>query len=115
MAYQKNTWASGDVVTSAKLNNIENGIAGGGVLIVNAEVDMQAMKVVLDKTYNEIISASLAVVPMISGPDAPVFLLYLEHYEPDHLNLIFTSLGSAPQANTFTAISADDYPFMPMG
>ena len=30
MAYQKNTWASGDVVTSAKLNNIENGIAGGG-------------------------------------------------------------------------------------
>lgn len=28
MAYDKNTWQSGDVVTSAKLNNIENGIAG---------------------------------------------------------------------------------------
>lgn len=28
MAYDKNTWKSGDVVTSAKLNNIENGIAG---------------------------------------------------------------------------------------
>lgn len=28
MAYQKNTWASGDVVTSAKLNKMEQGIAG---------------------------------------------------------------------------------------
>ena len=26
MAYEKNTWASGDVVTSAKLNHMENGI-----------------------------------------------------------------------------------------
>lgn len=30
MAYEKNTWASGDVVTSAKLNHMEDGIAGGG-------------------------------------------------------------------------------------
>ena len=30
MAYEKNTWASGDVVTSAKLNHMENGIANAG-------------------------------------------------------------------------------------
>ena len=30
MAYEKNTWASGDVVTSAKLNNMENGIGNAG-------------------------------------------------------------------------------------
>ena len=30
MAYEKNTWASGDVVTSAKLNHMEDGIAEGG-------------------------------------------------------------------------------------
>ena len=35
MAYEKTTWATGDVVTAEKLNNIENGIAvadsGGSV------------------------------------------------------------------------------------
>lgn len=30
MAYNKTTWQSGDVVTSAKLNNIESGIANAG-------------------------------------------------------------------------------------
>lgn len=33
MAYEKTTWQSGDVVTSEKLNNIENGIASRDVLI----------------------------------------------------------------------------------
>ncbi len=30
MSYDKQTWKSGDVVTSAKLNHMEDGIAGGG-------------------------------------------------------------------------------------
>ena len=30
MAYEKNTWATGDVVTSEKLNHMEDGIAEGG-------------------------------------------------------------------------------------
>ena len=28
MAYQRTTWAAGDAITSAKLNNIESGIVG---------------------------------------------------------------------------------------
>ena len=35
MSYVKQTWATGDTVTSAKLNHMEDGIAsGGGMLIV---------------------------------------------------------------------------------
>lgn len=39
MSYNKNTWANGDVITAAKMNNIENGIAaaeesGGGYDLV---------------------------------------------------------------------------------
>lgn len=30
MSYTPNTWATGDTITAAKLNNIENGIANGG-------------------------------------------------------------------------------------
>ena len=37
MAYDKNTWQSGDVVTSAKLNNIENGIAANAEAIAELE------------------------------------------------------------------------------
>lgn len=38
MAYEKNTWASGDVVTSAKLNHMEDGIAdSGGIVTVKMQ------------------------------------------------------------------------------
>ena len=38
MAYEKNTWASGDVVTSEKLNHIEDGIAdSGGIVTVKVQ------------------------------------------------------------------------------
>ena len=36
MAYNKTTWASGDVVTSDKLNHIENGIAGAEPFVLTA-------------------------------------------------------------------------------
>lgn len=47
MAYEKTTWADGDIISAERMNNIENGIAnldenGGGVLIVNlVEVEEQ--------------------------------------------------------------------------
>lgn len=52
MAYNKNTWKSGDVVTSAKLNNIENGIANksGKITMVMGE------PITLSASYNEIMA-----------------------------------------------------------
>ena len=55
MAYTKNTWQTGDVVTSAKLNNIENGIAGPDPLVVTES--KSGDNYVLDKTWNEIKTA----------------------------------------------------------
>lgn len=56
MSYTPNTWQKGDVVTSAKLNNIEQGIANaGGVLFVNATTEGQTTT--LDKTWHEIDTA----------------------------------------------------------
>ena len=40
MAYQRTTWASGDTITSAKLNNIESGILGVESTIVNNRDEM---------------------------------------------------------------------------
>lgn len=71
MAYTKNTWASGDVVTSAKLNNIENGIASGGVLVVGLEYEDYI--ITLDKTWKQIAEASLAVVHSVNGTVTKLF------------------------------------------
>ena len=54
--YQKTNWQSGDTITAAKLNNIENGIAGGGVLVVT---DTDG---ILDKTWQEIADSTWAVL-----------------------------------------------------
>lgn len=57
MAYEPTTWASGDTITSTKLNKIEQGIAnGGGVFLVNGSTDNSGT-VTLDKTAGEIWSA----------------------------------------------------------
>lgn len=53
MSYTKNIWKSGDTVTSAKLNNIEDGIAAAAnenILVVH----MNNISGTLDKTWQEI-------------------------------------------------------------
>lgn len=66
MAYIKNTWATGDTITAAKMNNIEDGIeeaaqSGGGALICNSTYTGETY--VLDKTAQEIYDALLAGTP----------------------------------------------------
>lgn len=34
MSYEKNTWKTGDVITSTKLNHMEDGIANTGDILV---------------------------------------------------------------------------------
>ena len=56
MSYEKQNWKNGDVITESKLNHMEDGIAGGGgVLVVNATTEGQTTT--LDKTWHEIDTA----------------------------------------------------------
>lgn len=62
MSYEKQTWATGDIVTSSKLNHMEDGIAGaggGGPLIVNIVKAPDEVNNMLDKTWTEIHDALL--------------------------------------------------------
>lgn len=64
MAYEKQTWVTGEVITKEKLNHMEDGIAnsGGGMFIVNVDEDNK-----LDKTWNEIMNAfKNGLVPAIA-------------------------------------------------
>lgn len=57
MSYEPTNWKDGDLVTSAKLNKIEQGIAaGGGVLIAHDEDGT------LDKTWQEIHDADACII-----------------------------------------------------
>lgn len=51
MSYEPTNWKTGDVVTSAKLNKLENAVAGGKMLVVHS-VDNT-----LDKTWQEVYDA----------------------------------------------------------
>ena len=46
MAYEKNTWNAGDVITSEKLNHIEDGIvnAGGASMMSVTYAELLAMR-----------------------------------------------------------------------
>jgi len=55
MSYEPTVWATGDVITSTKLNKLENGVAeasggGGGALVCTVDWDTGA----LNKTWQEI-------------------------------------------------------------
>lgn len=70
MAYEPTEWKSGDVITSTKLNKLENGVAeisgggtGGGVLVCNVDMGTGT----LDKTWNDIFTALKNGVPCFWG------------------------------------------------
>ena len=58
MSYTPTNWKSGDVVTSAKLNKMEGGIAASGPLICHENAETGA----LDHTWQEIHDAGFAVL-----------------------------------------------------
>lgn len=56
MAYEKQTWVTGEVITKEKLNHMEDGIANGGSgIFLFSFTDVQTMT--LNKTWNEMKSA----------------------------------------------------------
>lgn len=77
MSYTPTSWSTGDTITAAAMNKIENGIAnagGGGTLIVGLDGSQ------LDKTWNELkASMEAGVIPMIIDfyDDSPE---YIYHY-----------------------------------
>ena len=91
MEYEPTNWKSGDIITSAKLNKLENGVAGAGgsVLVVH---DVEGT---LDATWKQIVDASHANGVAFEKTDASgytgVYLLaqYGQDAESGHYILTF--------------------------
>ena len=106
MAYEPTVWKSGDVVTSAKLNKIEQGIANagggvGGVLIAISNYDAQTETETLDKTWQEIHDAAPLVWRFAMGEDySNVSAVYVDNEE---YHVVFG-------ISDYVASTADGYP-----
>lgn len=111
MAYTPTTWATGDTITAALLNKMEGGIAdaggGGGILVAT---DTEGT---LDKTWQEIFNASLAVVCIVVDEsgfklhifDAVTRVNYDASLPQDEQYNVTTAEGTA-----YYATSANGYP-----
>lgn len=105
MAYEPTTWKSGDVVTSAKLNKIEAGIASGGVLVVT---DTEGT---LDKTWQEIHDASFTVIRnATSDTNYSLFILIEVHVYNGEYYVGSVSVDDGDQFINYKAESANGYP-----
>lgn len=125
MAYTKTNWVTGDVVTSEKLNKIEQGIVDAGPMIVHATKisDSSTVTITLDKTFIELKTAfeSGRDVKLIytdsldgmTGTDCGnmVSCAYGEQ-EGEFMGWVFftESTSSSWAASPFVASSESDYP-----
>lgn len=105
MAYEKQTWEIGQVITAENLNHIEDGLASGGVLLVNATEDETAEATTLDKTWQQIHDAAIAVI-VLDGDTG-----YDKGYVKS-VNSLNTDYRVFDGDNTYITDSPNGYPVM---
>ena len=102
MSYEPTNWKDGDLVTSAKLNKLEQGVAGTGVLIVGLTIDGSTG--ILDKTWQEIHDAEFAVIRYETEMDKSTQFITETLYSDGYGYLVNTD------SYQFKTDSADGYP-----
>lgn len=111
MSYEPTNWKDGDLVTSAKLNKLEQGVAGAGggsVLVVNMTIDNDSHIGRLDKTAGEIYE-------VFRNGSVRFIFTPADGYET-FINLYGCQIGPEGysfqilQFPAFYAATADDYP-----
>lgn len=104
MSYEPTVWKDGDLVTSAKLNKLEQGVANN-ILVVHTIYDEDTNITTLDKTWQEIYDAVPYVVFYCPSDNGEIWIEYLDR--------IF-QYGIVTSCNqdlyNYYASSADDYP-----
>lgn len=114
MAYEPTNWKAGDVVTSAKLNKLEQGVSSSSMMNVHIN-ELGA----LDKTWQEIYDAAQNVVlceesPLSEQAQKSVAYLTLLRRTSENRYDIYWFAGE-PSDNSYVFIntatqSPDDYP-----
>lgn len=76
MSYEKQTWATGDIVTADKLNHMEDGIAAGGGSVFDAKIKVTVPANSYDPWVCEIVSGTyVALDAMLQDGTSPCVLV----------------------------------------
>lgn len=105
MAYEPTIWKKGDIISSTKLNKLENGVANNGILVVN--ITGTSQQTVLDKTWQEIHDATLAIVKDVEGGQVRTYFVY-DTYSVD--GTYYVSFTSYNTTETYNSSSPTGYP-----
>lgn len=130
MSYEPTQWKAGDTVTSAKLNKMEQGIAGGANILIahgtqavinngsssGKEAASTTTVLKLDKTAREILDADFTII-IGDGQHEPIFYKNFMYITSTSWNsetgiyafVVFMSDGTT---YPFSAATEDDYPVM---
>ena len=108
MSYEPTNWKDGDLVTSAKLNKIEQGIAaGGGILIVHVTENGED-GFILDKTWQEIHDADVCYI--IQRDDEYSDCRLVRGTAIDNGEYIVSVINFQQPPQTYVADSPSNYP-----
>ena len=114
MSYEKQNWKNGDVITESKLNHMEDGIAGGGVLVVNAT--MEGATITFDKTWQQIYDAPYAVGVIVTEQGDDILKMYVNITQTSVEQGVYKVYAVLDGSDSiFIANSADGYPSVTMG
>lgn len=108
MSYTPTNWATGDVITAEKLNNMESGIDNAGMFVITVKVNNSDVIQSVDKTFEDTLTAinnGLIPVAIIKQPgeegelDFTFYVLPLTKYNPEEhitftLNDVYVSYGA---------------------
>jgi len=116
MAYTKQTWQNGDVITAEKLNHMEDGIASGGTLVIGCTNNDG--NIVLDKTWQEINNfylngGSAVIIFPYDETDTyimSVIRVYIDNNNSYRVIGLTASYNNTTTVFVFQADSASGYP-----
>ena len=97
MSYTKQAWETGDLITAAKLNHIEDGVDGAYGMVVVATMTTEDDTTTLDKTYQDISDALTAgkVVYAKSATASDITLYTLGVLALDEYAVTFYAVGGS--------------------
>lgn len=118
MSYEPTTWKDGDLVTSEKLNKLEQGVAsatsGGGATSPTANlVAIMGSDQYLNKTWQEICDENIFIIMGGSGLYKTYLPIVSMYPSDDYYIFAYNPMNSSStEPIVFTASTATDYPHL---
>lgn len=104
MSYEPTNWKTGDVVTSAKLNKLEQGVVNsGGFLKVTLSHDVQTQVDTMDKTWQEIHDA------LANGEYVILVNVYPEEHRASQLHIIEACYVPGLTSDSYYGVFAEQF------